>query len=121
MELKLIKSEKIFKEKLLELKEYFNSMFRGGVIAPMYEDAYKPLKVAYDVVFNNEIMYGLQQKTSTFWPIKDNYEDGEQFLNSDLGQVLQEVVYYFAHYYNIPKNQLGGYNINVNFSEDFNT
>lgn len=102
MELKAIKNEKIFKEKLIELKKYFDSMMKEGVISPMYEDAYKPLKVAYDVVFNNEVMYGLQEKASTFWPIKDNYEEGEFFLKSEVGVLLQEVVYYFAHYYKIP-------------------
>jgi len=86
-------------------------MMRSGVISPMYEDAYKPLKMTYDVVFNNEIMYGLQQKTSTFWPIKENYEEGATFLKSDVGNLLQEVVYYFAHHYHIPVNQIGGYNI----------
>jgi hypothetical protein len=111
MELKVIKSEEIFKEKLIELKEYFNSMMRKGIISPMLEDAYKPLKTAYDVVFNNEVMYGVQQKTSTFWPIRDNYEEGESFLKSDVGKLLQEVVYFFAHHYQIPICQLGGYNI----------
>lgn len=111
MELVQIKNDEIFKEKLIELKSCFNSMMKSGIISPMYEDAYKPLKVAYDVVFNNEVMYGIQQKTSTFWPIKDSYEDGETFLKSEFGLLLQEVVYYFAHHYKIPKNQLGGYNI----------
>ncbi len=111
MELIIIKSEAIFSEKLIELKEYFNSMMRNGIISPVHEDAYKPLKTAYDVVFNNEVIYGIQQKTSTFWPIIDNYEEGESFLKSEIGNLLQEVVYYFAHHYKIPKNQLGGYNI----------
>jgi hypothetical protein len=111
MEFKVIKTEDIFKQKLIELKEHFNSMMRKGVISPMFEDAYKPLKIAYDVVFNNEVLYGLQQKTSTFWPIKDNYVEGESFLKSNIGNLLQEVVYYFAHHYQIPKNKIGGYNI----------
>jgi hypothetical protein len=111
MELKIIKDEKVFREKLIELKEYFDSMMKEGIISPMYEDAYKPLKVAYDIVFNSEVMYGLQKKTSTFWPIKDNYKEGESFLKSEVGNLLQEVVYYFAHYYIIPENQIGGYNL----------
>lgn len=110
MKLQLINDDKVFKDKLIDLKEYFNSMMRNGVISAMYEDAYKPLKVTYDVVFNNEIMYGLQSKTSTFWPIKDNYEEGDSFLSSDIGFLYQEVIYYFAHHFKIPEDQIGGYN-----------
>jgi hypothetical protein len=117
MELKIVINDNVFKQKLIELKDYFDSMMKLGVMPPLYEDSYKPLKVVYDVVFNNEIMYGLQKKTATFWPIKDNFADGEQFLNSELGQLLQEVVYYFAYNYIIPRDQLGGYNIDQNISD----
>jgi hypothetical protein len=114
MNLQVVVNDKIFKEKLIEVKKYFDSMMMSGVISPMYEDAYKPLKVTYDVVFNNEIMYGVQIKTSTFWPIKDGYQEGDEFLNSDIGILYQEVIYYFAHHYHIPENQIGGYNIGHN-------
>jgi hypothetical protein len=83
---------------------------KSGVISPMYEDAYKLLKVVYDVVFNGEIMYGLQRRTSTFWPIRDSYIEGDAFLNSELGKLYQEVIYYFSHSYKIPVDQMGGYN-----------
>ena len=111
MELRIIKNEIVFKENLVRLKEYFNDMMRKGVISPMYEEAYKPLKATFDIVFNNEILYGLQEKMAILWPIKDSFIEGENFLDSDIGKLYQEVIYYFAYYYKVPDNQKGGYNI----------
>jgi len=111
MELIFITNELIFREKLIELKQYFNKSMLEGLLTPLQEDAYKPLKNTYDIVFNNEILYGAQKKMATFWPLKDCFEDGETFLNSDLGKLYQEVIYYFSYYYQVPDSQKGGYNI----------
>jgi hypothetical protein len=111
MELQLIKNEDDFKEKLEWVKNYFNEMMLNGIIDPLYEDAFKPIKNTYDIVFNNEILYGKQTGMATTWPLKDCYEKGEEFLNSEVGRLYQEVLYYFAYKYKVPENQLGGYNV----------
>ncbi len=110
MDLIIVNNDMIFKNKLSELKDYFNDLMKKGVISPMLEDAYKPLKATYDIVFNNEILYGVQEKMATFWPLNE-YEDGEAFLNSDVGKLYMEVIFYFANFYKIPSSQLGGYNV----------
>lgn len=105
-----IVSNLTFKDKLFELKKYFDDLMKKGVISPMLEDAYKPLKATYDIVFNNEILYGVQEKMATFWPLKE-YEEGEAFLNSDIGKLYMEVIFYFATFYKVPNEQMGGYNV----------
>lgn len=110
MNLFVVKDDAIFKEKLFEMQSYFNELKQKRTISPMLEDASKPLKATYDIVFNNKTLNGMQEKMATFWPLKE-YEDGEAFLNSDIGKLYMEVIYYFANFYNIPDNQKDRHNV----------
>jgi len=102
MNLAIVHNDTIFKEKLIWLKNYFQDLKASGNWSSMYEDASKPLMNTYEIVFENKKLVGEQKRMSTFWPIKDGYSDGEKFLNSEIGILLQETIYYFSHHFILP-------------------
>lgn len=111
MKLVIVKNDTIYKEKLLFVKKYFKDLMLIGILPDHLSEAYKLIKVAYDVTFCGEILMGLQKTTATFWPIKNEFVEGEEWLNSEIGHLYQEVVYYFAYHFEVPKSQLGGFNV----------
>ena len=43
--------------------------------------------------------------------IEDLYQDGVNFLESPEGMRFVDMLYYFAHFYKVPDEQKGGYNV----------
>lgn len=94
--------DKIFKQKLHWLYSYFEERIKVRDKTPFMEEAFKPIKTTFDIVFNGRILNGNQEQMATFWPLKDSFNEGEAFLNSDIGKLYQEVLNYFAYNYKIP-------------------
>lgn len=96
-----IKNDIEFKEELISLKEYFNSIMNKGVMGSGLAEAYKPLLSICQIVLNNSPYNGKQEDFLTIWPIKE-YQDGMDFLSSPEGKRFIDVLHYFAHYYKLP-------------------
>lgn len=107
----IITNDEIFKEKLRELKDYFDALMRKGLLSPGYEDIAAMLNGIYHLVFHGDVLYGRKTPPPPIYRITDEYIDSKAFMETEMGRIFAEIMYYFADKYELPKEQLGGWNL----------
>jgi len=71
----------------------------------------------FDIVNNQKIMLFYQRGYSYLRPFEDSYQDAIDFFETDEGERVKQVFYYFGYKYKVPESQLGGYNVDENYKE----
>lgn len=74
----------------------------------------------YSIVNKEQIMIYFQKGYSYLRPFEDSYQDAVDFFETEIGERVKQVFFYFGCKYQVPPTQLGGYNIDKNFNEESN-
>jgi glycyl-tRNA synthetase beta subunit len=108
-----LKTNKEFIEELKFSHEYF---FNQDTSEGITEIKSRVNEIT-EIIHNKKIMLYNQEGYSYLRPFEDCYQDAIDFFNTDIGERVKQVFFYFGYKYKVPKSQMGGYNIDKDYKE----
>ncbi len=96
-----LKTDESFKNELNFCHEYFHKL---NNITVGVNEIKKRIDEIFDIVNSKRIMLYKQEGYSYLRPFEDSYQDAIDFLNSENGERVKQVFYYFGYKYKVPED-----------------
>lgn len=105
------------KEFLFEL-DFCYKYFLEKELSPGVQEIKNRIDEIFYIVNKQKVMLYKQKGYSYLKPFEDSYQDAIDFFETEIGERVKQVFFYFGYNYKVPQDQLGGYNIDEKFNED---